>query len=137
MWSEDGSTVGSAGDPGEAGADAVGTVVSSESVPYAGRFDGVGWETAVAAAGACAEPAPTSEGTAKTERKSLAAAGNARPRPGQRSTVATDAKTRATNLPEGEEKVVNHHTWPVCAKIAIIGGGERNRTQDSTFRVGY
>ena len=60
--------------------------------------------TVVAAAGASAEPVPTSVGTAETEVKSLSAAGKARPRPGQRSTVATDTETRATNLPEGAER---------------------------------
>ena len=34
MLSEDDFTVGGAGEPGEAEADAVGTVVSTESVPY-------------------------------------------------------------------------------------------------------
>ena len=94
-----------AGEPGEAGADAVGPVVSIESVSCVGPLEGVGWATAVAAAGASAEPVPTSVGTAKTEAKSLSAAVKARPRPGQRSTVATDAEARATNLPEGAERL--------------------------------
>ena len=102
--SEDGFTTGGAGEPGEAGADAVGPVVSTESVLCVGLLEGVGWATAVAAGGASAEPVPTSVGRAKTEAKSLSAAGKARPRPGQRSTVATDAETRATNLPEGAER---------------------------------
>ena len=93
MRSEDGVTVGGAGEPGEEGADAVGPVVSTESVPSVGLLEGVGWATVVAAAGASAEPVPTSVGTAKTEAKWLSAAGKARPRPGQRSTVATDAET--------------------------------------------
>ena len=88
---------------GEAGADAVGSVVSAESVPCIELPEGVSWTTVVAAAGASAEPVPTSVGTAKTEAKSLSAAGNARPRSRQRSTVATDAETRATNLLEGIE----------------------------------
>ena len=67
MRSEDGFTVGGAGEPGEAGADAVGPVVSTESVPCVGLLGGVGWATAVATAGASAEPVPTSVGTAKTE----------------------------------------------------------------------
>ena len=73
MRSEDGFTVGGAGEPGVAGADAVGPVVSTESVPCVGLLEGVGWATAVAAAGASAEPVPTSVGTAKTEAKSLSA----------------------------------------------------------------
>ena len=104
MRPEDGFTVGGAGEPDEAGADAVVPVVSTESVPYVGLLEGFDWATAVGAVGASAEPAPTSVGTAKTEVKLLSAAGKARPRPGQRSTVVTDAETRATNLPEGAEK---------------------------------
>ena len=77
-------------------------VASTLSVPYVRLGEGVGWATAVAAAGASAEPVPTPVGTTKSEAKSLSAAGKARPRPGQRSTMATDAETRATNLPEGE-----------------------------------
>ena len=56
------------------------------------------------AAGASAEPVLTLEGTAKTEAKALLAAGKTRPRPGQRSTVVTNAETRATKLPEGAER---------------------------------
>ena len=82
MRSEGGFTVGGAGEPGEAGADEVGPVVSTESVPCVGLLEGVGWATAVAAAEASAEHAPTSVGTAKTEAKSLSAAGKAHPRPG-------------------------------------------------------
>ena len=70
MRSEDGFTVGGAGEPGKAGADAVGPVVSTESVPCVGLLEGVGWATAVAAAGASAEPVPTSVGTANTEARS-------------------------------------------------------------------
>ena len=99
-WSEDGFTVGGAEEPGEAGADAVPTA----SVPCVGLLEGVGWATAVAAAGACAEPMPTAVGTTKTDAKSLSVPGKARPRPAQRSTMATDAETRATNLPEGAER---------------------------------
>ena len=138
MRSEDGFTVGGAGEPGEAGADVVGPVVSTESVPCVGLLEGVGWATTVAAVGVSTEPAPTSVGTAKTEAKLLSAAGKARPRPEQRSTVATDAETRATNKsPRGSSKVVDPHTLPVCAKIAIIGGGEREPSQDSTFGAGH
>ena len=54
---------------GEAGADAVGSVVSAESVPCIELPEGVSWTTVVAAAGASAEPVPTSVGTAKTEAK--------------------------------------------------------------------
>ena len=67
MPSEDGFTVGGDGVPCEAGTDTVGPVGSTESVPCVGLLEGVGWATAVAAAGASAEPVPTSVGTAKTE----------------------------------------------------------------------
>ena len=59
MRSEDGFTVWGAGEPGEAAADAVGPVVSTESVPCLGLLEGVGWATVVAAAGASVEPVPT------------------------------------------------------------------------------
>ena len=39
--------------------------------------------------------------------------------------------------PRGSKKVVNPHTWPACAKIAIIGGDEWEPTQDSTFGAGH
>ena len=96
MRSEDGFAVGGAGRPGETGVDTVEPAVSIESVPCVELLEGVDWATVVAAAGASAEPVPTSVGTAKTEPKALSVADKARPRPGQRSTVATDAETRAT-----------------------------------------
>ena len=104
MRSEDGFTVWGAGELGEAGADAVGPVFSTESVPCVELLEGVGWATIVESAGASAELVPTSVGTAKTEAKSLSAAGKVRPRPGQRSTVVTEAETRATKLSEGAER---------------------------------
>ena len=104
MRSEGGFAVGDAGEPSETGADTVGPVVSTESVPCVELLEkGAGWATVVAVAGASAEPVPTSLGTAKTEAKALSAAGRTRPRPGQRSTVTTEAETRATKLPEGTE----------------------------------
>ena len=110
MWSEDGFTVGGAGEPGEAGADTIRPVVSTESVPCVELLEkGVGWATAVAAAGATAEPVLTSVGTAKAESKVLSAAGRARSRPGQRSTVVTEAETQATKPPK-EKKIINPHT---------------------------
>ena len=77
MRSEDGFTVWDAGEPGEAGAAAVGSVVLTESTPYVGILEGVGWATAVAAAGASADLVPTSVGMAKTEARSLSAASKA------------------------------------------------------------
>ena len=104
MRSEDGFAVWGAGEPGEAEADAVGPVVSTESVSCVELLEGVGWATVVAPAGASAEPVPTSVGPAKTASKSLSAAGKACPRPGQQSTVVTEAETRATKLSEGAER---------------------------------
>ena len=43
-------------------------------------------------------------GYGEDRSESLSAAGKVHPRPGQRSTVVTDAETRATNLPEGAER---------------------------------
>ena len=67
---EDVFTVWGAREPGEAEANTVGPVVSTESVPCVELLDGVGWATGVAAGGGSAEPVPTSVGTAKTESKS-------------------------------------------------------------------
>ena len=39
--------------------------------------------------------------------------------------------------PRRSRKVVNPHRWPVCAKIAAIGGGEREPIQDSIFGTGH
>ena len=125
MRSEDGFTVWGAGEPGEPGADAVGLVISTESAPCVGLFEGVGYAMAVAAAGASGEPLPTSVGTAKTESKSLSATGNVPPRPGQRSTVATDAETRATKLLEGAERSTILIRGPCvrkCLKLAEVKG---------------
>ena len=105
MRSEGGFAVGGAGEPGETGADTVGPVVTTESVPCVELLEkGVGWATVVAAAGASAEPVLTSVITAKTEAKALSAPGKARPRPGQRSTVAREAETQATKYSEGAER---------------------------------
>ena len=105
MRSEGGFAVGDAGEPGEVGADTVVPMVATESVPCVELLvKGIGWATVIAAAGASAESVPTSVGTAKTEAKAVSAAGNIRPRPGQRSAVATQAAIRATNLPEGTER---------------------------------
>ena len=105
MRSEGGFVVGGAGEAGETGANAVGPAVSTESVPRVELLENaVGWTTVVAAAGAASvEPVPTPVGTAKNEAKTLSAADKARPRPGQRSTVATEAETRA-KLSEGIER---------------------------------
>ena len=105
MRSEDGFAVAGVGEPGETRADTVESAVSTESVPCVELLEkGVGWATVVAAAGASAEPVLTSVITAKTEAKALSAPGKARPRPGQRSTVAREAETQATKYSEGAER---------------------------------
>ena len=93
------------GSPGDEEADAAGSVIAAESAPCGVLVrEGACWATAVAAAGAPAEPVPPSKGTGKTEAKAVSAAGKNAPRPGHRSTVMTAADTRAMNLPEGAER---------------------------------
>ena len=105
MRFEGGFTVGGAREPGDAAADTVRSVVTTESDPCVALLEKwVRWATIVAAAGASAESVPISVGTAKTEAKAVSAVSKTRPRPGQRSTVATEAQTRATKLPEGAER---------------------------------
>ena len=58
----------------------------------------------VASAVASAEPVLPSMGTAKTEAKTVSAAGEIDRRPVQPSVVATEAETRTTNLPGGAER---------------------------------
>ena len=102
MRPEGGKAVGDTGSPGGKGADAVGLVIAVELARCEVLVgEGACWATAVAAAGAPAEPAPPSEGTAKIRAKAVLAAGKIAPRPGRRSTVVTAADTRATNPPEG------------------------------------
>ena len=137
MRSEDGLTVWGAREPGEAGADAVGPVASTESAPCVGLPEGVGWATAVAAAGASPEPLPISVGTAITETKSLSAAGKVRPRPAQRSTVATDAETRATKLPEEAERSSILIRGPCVRKSQKSAEVKGSPPQDSAFGAGH
>ena len=56
----------------------------------------------VAAARGSADPAPPSMGMAKTEAKTVSVAGEIDSRPVQPS--ATEAETRATNVPRGAER---------------------------------
>ena len=63
------------------------------------RDKGAGCAMGVAAARAFAVPVPPSMGMAKTEAKTVSAAGEIDPRPVQPSVVATEAETRSTNLP--------------------------------------
>ena len=68
--------VGGVGSPDSEETDAAGSVIAVELAPYKVPVrKGVCWATAVAAAGASADPVPRSEGTAKTEAKAASAAG--------------------------------------------------------------
>ena len=64
---------------------------------------GTCWATAVAAAEASADPVPPTEGATKIEANAVSTIGEAAPRPARRSTVETEADTRATNITEGAE----------------------------------
>ena len=75
-------------------------MASTVLVPCVGLLEGVGSATVVAAAGACAERVPTSVSTAKPDAKPSSGASKVHLRPGQRSTVATDAETRANSAKE-------------------------------------
>ena len=101
MWSEDCVIVWNAGWPRELATDATGPAGSTESVVCTKLLEGVGWATDDVASGVSAEPPLTAVYTEKAEAKSLSAAGEAPPRPGELSTLVTDAETRATNLLEG------------------------------------
>ena len=94
-----------AGVPSKEEMDAVEPVIAAEVVSCVELRDrGVGCAVGVAAARASAEPVPPSMGMAKTEAKTVSAAGEIGPRPVQPSVVATKAETRATNLPGGAER---------------------------------
>ena len=91
--------------PSETKADTLGAVVAGESVFCVELLDkGVGCATVVAAARASAGPVPLSVGMAKTEAKTVSAAGEIDPRPVQPSAVVTEIETRATHLPGGAER---------------------------------
>ena len=100
MRSEDCIIVWGAGEPSEVETGAVGAAGSTESVLCTELREGVSWTTDVVVAGDSAEPSLTAVDTAKTEAKSLSAACETHPRPGELSTVAKGAETRATNLLE-------------------------------------
>ena len=105
MRSEGGVADGGAGVPSEAEADTVEPVVAVKSVFCVELLDRkVDCAMIVAAARASAEPVPPSMGMAKTEAKTVSAAGKIDPRPVQLSAVATGAERRATNPPGGAER---------------------------------
>ena len=135
MRSEDGFAVGGAREPGEAEANAVGPTVPTASVSCVERLDGVGdgRRGNRGFSGARADLG----GYDKTRSESVI---GCRQSPRAAGT-AIDGGDRGRNTgdetPRMSRNVVNPHTWPVCAKIAKIGGGERDPTQDSTFSAGY
>ena len=98
--------------PSKAKTDTVEPVVVAESVscvePF---FIEVDCAMGVAAARASAELVPPSMGMAKFKAETVSTAGEIDPWPVQPSTMATEAETRATNLPGGAE-------WP---SILICG----------------
>ena len=116
MRSEDGFAVWGAGEPGKAEADAPGPVVSTESVPCLGLLEGVGWATLVAAAGASAEPAPTSVGTAKTGSEIVVDCRQSLPAAGIAIDGVDGCRNTSDESPRRSRKVVNPQTWPVCTQ---------------------
>ena len=76
-------------------------------------------------------------GMAKPEAKTVSAAGEIDPRPIQPSVVATEAETRATNLPGEEERPSILITWLVYSKIVKYGKGDKEPTQGSMFSAGH
>ena len=91
--------------PSKAETDTLEPVVSAGAVSCRELRDrGVDCATGVAAAGASAEPVPPSMGMAKTESKTVSAAGETDPRPVQPLVVATEAEPRAMNFPGEAER---------------------------------
>ena len=132
MRPEGGKTFRGTGLPCRKGADAARSEIAVESSPSkvpVGR--GARWATIVSAARASAEPWSPPEGTTKPEAKAGLAVGEEKNKLGRQSTVAKEAGTRDES-PQRSRKVVNPHTWPVCAKIAKTrGGGSPPRTAQS------
>ena len=120
MRPDGGKTVRGVGLSGGEGADSAGSEITAEYSPckvLVGR--GVRWATIVAAAGADAERLPL-RGRQIPERKRGWRWVTKQTNQDGFSTVATEAGTRATNLPQMSRKVLHPHTWPVCAKIAKL-----------------
>ena len=90
--------------PSKAETNTVEPVVVTESVFCVELLDrGVDCAMGVAAANASAEPVPPSMGMAKTEAKTVSAAGQIDSRPVLPSVVTTEAKPRATNISGRDE----------------------------------
>ena len=105
LMPESGKAVGGAGSPCGEGAGTDGSVISAESTPC-GVLDvgGTCCVTLIAAAGASMEPVPPPKVTGKTEVTAVSAAGKNSPPLGRQSSMVTAAATRATIIPEGEER---------------------------------
>ena len=94
--------------PSKAETDAVEPVVAAGAVSFVENLDRyVGCAMSVVAARDSPQRVPPSMGMAKTEAKTVSAAGEIGPRPVQLSVVATRAETRATNLPGEAERPSN------------------------------
>ena len=132
MRSEHCFTVGGAKEPGEAGANAVGPVVSTESVPCVGLLEGVG----CGSRGFCGARADLG-GYGKYRSEIVVGCRQSPPAAGTAIDGGDGCRNTSDESPRRSRKVVNPHMWPVCAKIAIISGGEREPTQDSTFGAGH
>ena len=92
--------------PSKAETDTVKPMVAAGAVSCVELLDTqVGCAMGVAAARDSAEPVPPSMVMAKTEAKTVSAAGRIDPRSVQPSVVATEAETRATNLPGEAERL--------------------------------
>ena len=104
-WATIVATAGASALPWPEGADAAGAVLTAESCPCKVLIGGGAcWATIVTGAGDSAEPWSLLESTTKTEAKAVFAAGEKTLKRGRRSTVATEAYIRATNLPGGAER---------------------------------
>ena len=140
MRPEGGKTVRGDGLPGEERADAAGPVITAESSPC-GKLArrGACWATVVGAAGASVEPLSLPIGQTTTEAKAVLAVGGKTKQ--ARTAIDGDGGSRCTSdeSPRRSRKVVDPHTWPVCAKIAKIAKirtGRRQTTQDGAFEGG-
>ena len=101
--------------PSKAETDTVEPVVAEGADSCVGLRDrGVGCAMGVAAARASAAPMRPLMGVAKTEAKTVSAAGEIDPRPVQPSVVGTEAETRATNLPGKQKGRQSYHVARVC-----------------------
>ena len=76
-------------------------------------------------------------GTAKTGSEIVVDCRQSLPAAGIAIDGVDGCRNTSDESPRRSRKVVNPHMWPVCAKIAVVSGGEREPTQDSTVRAGH